>query len=314
MNHRFLIRPMAPADWDEVAALIHRSTNEWYRKNLNRRIFGKNPSDCRIFPEVYEALDPGCCLLAVDPATGAIHGSCFHHPRETHWSLGIMNASPDENARGAAKALLHEITRLADAAGLPLRLVSSAANMDSFSLYSRAGFVPERIYQDMFLTVPENGMDPASRPEETSRVRPATPDDVPAMAALEEEISGIRREKDFRFFLTNNQEIWSALVADLPGGEGLAGFMISVAHPGSRMIGPGVARDSGTALALIWSQLDSRHRGQTPVWLAPCDAPEIVRTCYSWGARNCEIHLAQVRGHFPARRGLAFPTFMPETG
>ncbi|WAC19797.1 CHC2 zinc finger domain-containing protein [Luteolibacter sp. SL250] len=304
----FHIRPLRPDEWDEVAALIHHSTNSWYRINLNREIFGPDPLACRVFPEIYEALDPGCCLVAED-ATGKLVGSCFYHPRETHWSLGIMNAIPE--SRGAANALLREITRLADDAGLPLRLVSSACNLDSFSLYSKAGFVPVRIYQDMILSVPETGMDPASAPALISSVRPATMDDLPAIVALEEEISGIRREKDHRFFIENGQGVWTTLVID--GADGLDGFLTSIAHPGSRMLGPGVSRDTATALALLWSQLDRTHRGSTPVWLAPADATELVHTCYGWGAKNCELHLAQTRGGSQRHSGFIFPTFMPET-
>ncbi len=311
MNPGFLIRTMQSDDRDAVAGLIHRSTKTWYREKLNREIFGEDPAACGIFADVYETLDPGCCLLAVDPDSGVLRASCFYHPRETHWSLGIMNSAPDPGARGAAKALLDEIIRRADAAGLPLRLVSSACNLDSFSLYSRAGFVPVRIFQDMIFTVPENGMDPASRPRSGNKVRPATADDVGAMVALEEEIAGIRREKDFRFFVGNRQGIWSTLVAE--DEKGLAGFLTSIAHPGARMIGPGVSRNAETALSLIWSQLDHHHRGECPVWLVPCDASEVVHACYRWGARNSELHLSQVRGLPTAHRGLVFPTFMPET-
>ena len=59
------IRPLQPHEWNELAQLIHSSTNTWYQKNLNRDCFPPDqPDACRIFPEVYEALDPGCCLIA----------------------------------------------------------------------------------------------------------------------------------------------------------------------------------------------------------------------------------------------------------
>lgn len=307
----FTIRALRPGEWDEVTALIHRSTTTWYRGHLNQEIFGPDPAVCRIFPEVYESLDPGCCLVAVDEG-GAILGSCFYHPRDTHWSLGIMNAAPE--SRGAAKALLAEIIRRADAAGLPLRLVSSAMNLDSFSLYSRAGFVPVRVYQDLVLAVPESGLGPRSRPERAARVREATSEDLAAIVDLDLEISGLRRAKDHRFFLENRQGIWATLVIDSGTGSGIDGFLTTVAHPGSRLLGPGVCRDGAAALALIWEQLDRHHRGFSPVWLVPADAKEITGACYRWGARNCELHLAQVRGRSPAHQGLVFPTFMPETG
>lgn len=308
MPDSFHIRPLRPDEWNEVAALIHHSTNSWYRTHLNREVFGPDPLACRIFPEIYEALDPGCCLVAED-ATGELVGSCFYHPRETHWALGIMNAIPE--SRGAAKALLQEITRLADEAGMPLRLVSSACHLDSFSLYSKAGFVPIRVYQDMILSVPENGLDPSSAPVLTSEVRLATLEDLPAIVALEEEVSGIRRKKDHQFFLENAQGIWTTMIIE--SSRGVDGFLTSIVHPGSRMLGPGVSRDTETALALLWCQLDQVHRGFTPVWLAPADAAELVHGCYRWGARNCELHLAQTRGGSHEHRGLIFPTFMPET-
>jgi hypothetical protein len=300
------LRPLRPDEWDTIAAFIHHSTNSWYRKNLNREIFAADPLACRIFPEVYETLDPGCCLVAEED--GMIVGSCFYHPRETHWSLGIMNSAPD--SRGVAKAILREIVRLARAAGKPLRLVSSACHLDSFSLYSKAGFRPIRVYQDMLLAVPEDGMLLSTRPAGVDRVRPATAGDLPAIIALEQEIAGLRREKDHRFFLENVQRIWNTLVIE---NQGLTGFMTSVAHPGSRMIGPGACRDSEAALALVWAHLDRFHRGHTPVWLAPADEADFVHGCYGWGARNCELHLAQVLGECPPHRGLVFPTFMPET-
>lgn len=308
MPEPYIIRPLRFDEWDAAARLIHHSTNSWYRKNLNREIFGPDPLACRIFPEVYEALDPGCCLVAEDQA-GRLAGSCFYHPRETHWALGIMNAIPE--ARGAAKVLLQEITRRADAADLPLRLVSSACHLDSFSLYSKAGFVPVRVYQDMILSVPEAGLDPTSAPARSSSVRSATLADLSSIVALEQEISGIRREKDHRFFIENQQGIWRTLVID--GVNGLEGFLTSIAHPGSRMLGPGVSRNTEAALALIWAQLDRVHRGFTPVWLAPADETELVHACYRWGARNCELHLAQTRGGSHRHTGLIFPTFMPET-
>lgn len=311
MSHPFVIRALRPDEWDEAATLIHQSTNAWYRTHLNREIFGEDPLACRIFPEVYESLDPGCCLVAEDGA-GKLIGSCFYHPRETHWSLGIMNSLP--GSHGAAKAILNKITRLADAAGMPLRLVSSAFHLNSFSLYSKAGFVPLRVYQDMILAVPDTGMPLATAPHRVSFVRTATLEDLPAIVRLEREISGICREKDHRFFIENQQGIWTTLVIDSPGGEGLDGFLTSIVHPGSRMLGPGISRDTEAALSLIWAQLDRGHRGFTPVWLAPADETELVQTCYQWGARNCELHLAQTRGGSRDHSGLIFPTFMPETG
>ena len=304
------LRAMTSADWPEVADLIHVSTNHWYQSHGRAAIFAAPPQHTTLFCEVYEDLDPGCCMLAVSEDTGRIAGSCFYHPRSTHISLGIMNAHPNYAGQRVARQLLEHIVAIADRAQLPLRLVSSAVNLDSFSLYNRAGFVPRMLFQDMLLTVPREGL-----PYEvagSARVRPATIADAPRMAALERELTGIEREKDYRYFLQNRAGIWHASVLESDAG-GLDGFLVSVAHPASTMLGPGVMRDESHAAPLILAELNHR-RGCTPVWLAPCQCDKLVRQLYAWGARNCELHMAQCRGPWREPKGVVMPTFMPETG
>lgn len=79
------------------------------------------------------------------------------------------------------------------------------------------------------------------------------------------------------------------------------------------MLGPGVAGDEESAAALLWCALDAM-RGASPVFLVPCTASKLVRQCYAWGARNVELHAAQALGRVSPARGIAFPTFLPETG
>ena len=303
------IRRLRHDEWDAVAALIHRSTNAWYARNLNKRIFPDPPAVCRVFPETYERLDPGCCLVAEDAETGRMAGSCFVHPRATHVSLGIMNADPDFAGRGVARALLREVCAMADARALPVRLVSSAMNLDSYSLYTREGFVPRALFQDLICEVPAAG--PTDPPPLAGCVRAATEQDLPALQALDFELAGVRREQDFRFFLANEAGCWRLLVLERPEG-GIAGFLASVDHPGSLMLGPGAARDEDVAEALIWRQWDLL-RGRAPVFLVPADAAGLVRALYRRGARNCELHVLQARGAIPELRGVVMPTFLPET-
>jgi GNAT superfamily N-acetyltransferase len=293
-----------------VAELIHESTNRWYAARNMGPIFTGHPTACRLFCEVYEALDPGCCVVAEDESTGRLMGSCFYHPRETHVAVGIMNVHPDFSGRGLARAMLGFITDLADREKKPARLVSSAMNLDSFSLYSRAAFVPRMAFQDMFIDVPANGMTLAAPGIE--RVRAATLRDVDAIVELEVQISGIRREKDFRFFIENAQGIWRLSVFESAAG-GIEGFLASVNHRASNMLGPGVARSEVVTAALIAAELN-HHRGRRPVFLVPVQCGDLVQTLYRWGARNCELHLAQVRGRFAGFHGVVMPTFMPETG
>ncbi len=308
MADELVIRAMRSEEWGEVAELIHLSTNYWYEANRRMRIFSCPPEGCLWFCKVYEALDPGCCLIARDGKTGRLLGSCFYHPRPTHVSLGIMNAHPSYAGKGVASRLLARIVQIAREQDKPVRLVSSAMNLDSFSLYNRAGFVPRQLYQDMY--VPK-GVAAATAPALAAQVREARLADVPTMVALERELSGLDRQKDFEYFIRNEQGIWHTLVLEASPGR-IGGFLVSVNHASSNMLGPGVMRDSAAAAALIYRQLQ-HHTGRTPVFLLPSDRTELLEQVYRWGARNCEIHMHNVLGRFQVPQGINMPTFMPET-
>src|SRR5262249_55226517 len=156
--------------------------------------------------------------------TRRLMGSCFYHPRKHHVSLGIMNVHPNHFGQGVGRALLQHIIDWTEQHGYrALRLTSSALNLDSFALYNRAGFVPRCAFQDMFLKVPPEGLK-ATAPG-TDRVRPATLADVPAMAALEEEVSGIMREEDYRYCIANVLGCWHTAVYETPHGN-IDGFII----------------------------------------------------------------------------------------
>jgi GNAT superfamily N-acetyltransferase len=305
----FSIETMTADQWEAVAALIHDSTNAWYQSQGRSKIFTAGPTSTRLFCEVYEALDPGCCLLAVDRRGGALAGSCFYHPRPTHISLGIMNVHPEYFGGGIARLLLRRITDLADERQLPVRLVSSAVNLDSFSLYNRAGFVPHAVYQDMLLSVPQDGLADGPVAENT---RLAILEDISQMVSLERELVGLDRQRDFQYFIENAMGIWETRVIERSPGQ-IDGFIVSVRHPGSCMIGPGVMRSEDDAIALVHSAT-GHHRGGDVVIITPSTATRLVAFLYGLGARNCELHFAQVRGEAQLAAGVVIPTFMPETG
>jgi GNAT superfamily N-acetyltransferase len=306
---KFALRPMTVDDRSELADLICVSTNYWYRVHRGFDVFSGGPAATEVFVDVYQTLDPDFGIVAVHQQTGRLMGSCFVHPRETHVSLGIMNVHPNYFGYGVARAILDQIIDLADREDKPLRLVSSAMNLESFSLYTRAGFVPRRAYQDMTMTVPESGLH-VGIPGNV-RIREATLADVEAIASLEMELLGIRRAGDFRYFVENNDGFWHLSVCDGKSGA-IEGFMASCAHPGCNMIGPGLARTEDQAAALLLAELN-HHRGRRPVFLVPVDCANLVRNAYRWGARNCETHFSQVRGVSRPVQGVDMPTFLPES-
>jgi GNAT superfamily N-acetyltransferase len=299
------LRTMQRDDWGEVAELIYLSTNQWYETHGMDAIFQGGPEVTRIFCQEYEVLDPGCCILAFDPVTELITGSCFYHPRPTHMSLGIMNVHPDYFGHGIAGRLLGSIMDRAEQEQKPIRLVSSAMNLDSYSLYTKSGFVPRMTFQDMIITVPDEGF-PAD-----VHVRDATLADLPEIVKLELGLQHINREKDYRHLLENGSGIWHLSVYE-DEQRTITGVLGSVVHPGSNMLGPGVACTESQAAALIRAEL-GHHRGRSPVVVIPVTCGDLIQDMYALGARNCEMHVNQVRGTYTTGSGVLLPTFMPES-
>jgi len=310
MSETIDFTPLTAADHEPIARLLHRALVHWYESRLGQGSrFGDSHEPFMLFPDVYESLDPSECVTARTDS-GEILGVCFSHERETHVSVGIVATSPDAGGRGIAKKMMSLVLEKAKRLGKPARLVSSLLNLDSFSLYTRLGFVPGAIFQDLLITVPDTGL-AAIAPAGTDHVREAVWADAPRIADFEQSQQGIRREKDFAFFVRNEVGAWRLLVSEAADGS-VNGFLGMSKHPSCTMIGPGVAADEETAIALLWQALDGM-RGKTLVFLAPCAAATLVRTAYAWGARNVELHVAQSTTPVVGAKGIVFPTFMPET-
>ncbi len=312
MANDFTLRAMRANEYPLVAEIIYQSIRQWYGAHGRPGRFPAGVASCTIYPEVYEDLDPGCCVAAEDRSNGRLAGSCFYHPRETHVSLGIMNAHPDYFGRGVARTLLQYVCDFADREGKPVRLVSSAMNLDSFSLYTKAGFTARAVFHDMIAQVPAGGFPPALAGTSMARVREARPGDAVAMADLEWELSGIRRERDYQYIIENRRGIWHASVIESAAGK-IDGYLVSVQHPASNMLGPGVMRTEEDAAAVILAELNHNH-GRSPMLVVPAACGGLVKTLYGWGLRNSEIHLFQARGPAAAFAGVVMPTFFPETG
>ena len=238
-------------------------------------------------------------------------GACYYHPRELHVSLGIMAVHPNYVGNGVARAMVNYILGYTRENGYAsCRLVNSAMSLDSFSLYNSAGFVPREMYQDMIINVPEKGIDedvPGS-----DRVRDAHKDDVALMGALELEVSGIKRELDYRYAIENPRGFMHATVCESEEGR-LDGFLFSLKSAAINILGPCVAKDAETALALLRNDVN-RFKGTWALFVVPMQQRKIVDKLYAWKAFNVETHVMQVWGEFRPINGVVLPSFLPETG
>lgn len=313
MTKQILLRPLKDVDVPEHADLLYSSFNSWYWKHgWGKDYFGCSPQETSIFYDIYNDLSPGCSIAAFDNETGRMMGSCFYHPREHHVSLGIMSVHPNYGGRGIGRQLVNHIIDYTKEHNFKsCRLVSSAINMDSFSLYNRSGFIPRVTYHDMVINVPENGLGDVIVKGEDN-IREASLTDIKKMGDLEMEISGIKREVDYRYAVENPREALHALVYE-NSQNGINGFMISVKHPALNMLGPCVARNEEIAIALIRKEIE-RFNGTWVLFSIPMDKRKMVEQMYAWKAINVETHLKEVWGEFPGFNGISMPSFLPETG
>ena len=86
-------------------------------------------------------------------------------------------------------------------------------------------------------------------------MRQATLADVQAITALEFEHAHIRRDNDFRYFIENREGIWHASVIESSAGK-IDGFLVSIAHAASNMLGPGLAKNPDDAIAYLQTNLE----------------------------------------------------------
>jgi GNAT superfamily N-acetyltransferase len=307
-----VLRQLVSDDKPQFCKLLYDSFNTWYKKHgLNDQYFRCPPEDLGIVYDIYEGMKNSHSIAAFDQNTGRLMGACFYHPRATHISLGIMSVHPDYWKLGVGKSLLSFITDYADNNNFEsFRLMHSACNVDSFSLYSKGGFSPRYSYHDMLINVPEQGLD--FKVKGSEKVRTANEKDVPEMAGLEMELSGIFREEDYLYCVKNELGFWSTLVLEDSNG-GLNGFMISCGHSSLNILGPGVAKSEEDAMALIYTALN-QYKNRTPLVLVPTEKRKLVESLYEWGAWNCEIHFHGAKGAFHEFKGVNIPTFLPETG
>src|SRR5215472_15292512 len=120
------VRPMTRDDFPQVAVIFRDAFNELYA----RRGFGQVVPDVSVGTAIaaaYQSLDAEGGLVAT--SRGEIVGSGFLHLRGRTAGIGPVTVDPAAQGRGAGHALIAELCRRADAAGVrSLRLIQDAFN------------------------------------------------------------------------------------------------------------------------------------------------------------------------------------------
>lgn len=208
---------MRTATADEVGLIIDWAADEGWNPGLD---------DARAF----HAADPEGFFVAEEDGEIVAAISVVNHS-DSFAFLGLYLCRPDWRGRGVAFALWkHALAHAGE------RTVGLDGVAEQQANYARSGFA---------LTGATSRFEGAARP--APALRGATPEDLPALAALDETANGITRPRFLGAWLADC-DTRRTLVLD--GPEGPAGFATARLCREGCKIGPVVAPDGESALAL----------------------------------------------------------------
>ena len=182
------IRPMSPDDVDVVAPVITCAFNAVNARYGYPSEFPE-PNVSTLMSRYYLSQDPEGCLVAEQD--GNICGSVFARLRGDRVSIGPVTVDPACQAIGVGRRMMQAVFDLyPDAASF--RLTQAAFNKESFSLYSKTGFVAA----EQLLRF-ERPPAPVTPEEDEPRVRVVAAENAPLVADLVRRLTDEERAKVF---------------------------------------------------------------------------------------------------------------------
>lgn len=291
------IRTMTAEDVDVVAPVIVRAFN-----TVNAR-YGypsefPEPDAAVLLSRYYLSQDPEGCLVA--ERDGSICGSIFARRRGDTVSVGPVSTDPACQGMGVGRRMMEAVFDLyPDAASY--RLVQAAFNKESFSLYSRTGFVAVETMLRL-----ERPPAPVTPEGDEPHVRQVTVEEAPAVAGLDRRLLGVERERDLPTFFG----MGSVYVYD--GGAGAQGYLATIPTPGAIFLGPAVAQSEGQLGALLRAAL--RDAGSSPAGLhLPARFASAIDDCYRLGFRLFCLETFMVRGEWRMDQAFYLRSIFPES-
>jgi GNAT superfamily N-acetyltransferase len=289
---------MLPDDIDVVAPVIVRAFN-----TVNAR-YGypsefPEPSASALMSRYYVTQDPEGCLVA--EWDGSICGSVFARRRGHHVSVGPVAVDPGSQGTGVGRRMMEAVFDLhPDAASF--RLTQAAFNKESFSLYSKTGFVAAEPSLRL-----ERPAAPVTPEEDEPGVRLATADDAPLVADLDRRLMNTERERD----LSTLFAMGKVYVCD--DDTGIQGYLATMATPGPVFFGPAVVRSEAQLGALVRAALRAAGGSRTCGLHLPARFAPTIDECYRLGFRLFSLETFMVRGEWRTPDAFFLQPIFPET-
>jgi predicted N-acetyltransferase YhbS len=282
------IRPARPGD----AEAIGRVTYEAFRVFHESRGFAPD------FPSVEAAVGLASAQIA-DPTTfgvvalrgDRIVGANFLSEGDAIRGVGPIAVDPDEQNAGIGRRLMQAvIDRGGDALGI--RLVQDSFNTKTMALYTSLGFDPREPLALVAGT-------PRDLPPADAKVRPMTPGDLRAAAALARRVHGFAR----------NADLQAALAQAAPVVLERAGRITAyMAMPHLWLLNHAVAEDEDALCALI---LGAGAASKQPLgFLVPIRRAGLFRWCLEQGLTVVKPMTLMSRGHYAEPDGAWLPSVL----
>jgi hypothetical protein len=181
------------------------------------------------------------------------------------------------------------------------RLSQAAFNKESFSLYSKTGFVAAE--QCLRLERPPA---PVTPEEDEPHVRVVTAENASLVAGLDRRLTGAERERELAALFSMGR------VYVHGGDTDIQGYLATMPTPGPTLLGPAVAHSEAHLGALIRAALRDIGPRASSVHLPARFAPTIDE-CYRLGFRLFCLETLMVRGEWRTPDALYLHSMFPET-
>ena len=290
------VRPVTAADVSAVGEIIAVAFNDVFQRHGFPAPWPQLQA-AEIVPSVYVSY-PGVRGF-VAQRDGRVVGSGFVLIRGDKAGIGPVAIAPEAQGSGAGRAIMERLLEEARDCS-SVRLIQEAFNNVSFSLYSKLGFVPREVAP---LLVAE---DPRPKPAANSAaVRPMTPVDLEAVAALDARLTGMRRQPEYALLLGLGRQ----LVCERDGR--LTGFLCRVSAGDSTLLGPAAAEGLDDLKGLLCEA--AQLPGPRPIYLRlVASQHEVLRYVFDAGFVISNIGTYMVRGEWQPPRGAHLMAMFPE--